>query len=242
MPMNLIQIFFFKSWFEKKGINANQFFIENGAGLSRDSYANSLLFQEVLAFIIASDWKSEIISSLPITGIDGTLKSMFKEKSFSNATHLKTGRLKNVFALSGFMKSSKGEEYIVTFVLNGPQYESFLKFIEQSLEYFISTLKLTGIYMRYYFLIFLIMTSSVFSIELIGEKEKSMEQESAKVYDKGLQLIDNVVGDGREAEPGLIVKVHYTGWLYDANKKDNKGEKFDSSLDRNDHTRIYIWV
>jgi D-alanyl-D-alanine carboxypeptidase/D-alanyl-D-alanine-endopeptidase (penicillin-binding protein 4) len=126
---------FFKSWFEKKGINANEFFIENGAGLSRDSYANSLLFQEILAFIIASDWKSEIISSLPITGIDGTLKSMFKEKSFSNATHLKTGRLKNVFALSGFMKSSKGEEYIVTFVLNGPQYESFLKFIEQSLEY-----------------------------------------------------------------------------------------------------------
>jgi len=88
-----------------------------------------------LAFIEESDWKSEIISSLPIAGIDGTLKSMFKEKSFSNATHLKTGRLKNVFALSGFMKSSKGEEYIVTFVLNGPQYQSFLKFIEQSLDY-----------------------------------------------------------------------------------------------------------
>ena len=58
-----------------------------------------------------------------------------QEKSFSNATHLKTGRLKNVFALSGFMKSSKGEDYIVTFVLNGPQYQSFLKFIEQSLDY-----------------------------------------------------------------------------------------------------------
>ena len=126
---------FFKSWFEKKGINFNEFFIENGAGLSRDSYANTLLFQEVLTFIVESNWKSEIISSLPIAGIDGTLKSMFKEKSFSNATHLKTGRLKNVFALSGFMKSSKGEEYIVTFVLNGPQYQSFLKFIEQSLDY-----------------------------------------------------------------------------------------------------------
>ena len=30
--------------------------------------------------------------------------------------------------------------------------------------------------MKYYFLIFLIMTSSVFSIELIGDKEKGMEQ------------------------------------------------------------------
>ena len=133
--MSLIPIFFLKAGLKKKEINFNEFFIENGAGLSRSSYANTLLFQEVLTFIVESNWKSEIISSLPIAGIDGTLKSMFKEKSFSNATHLKTGRLKNVFALSGFMKSSKGEEYIVTFVLNGPQYQSFLKFIEQSLDY-----------------------------------------------------------------------------------------------------------
>ena len=60
-----------------------------GRVLSRSSHANTFLFQEVLAFIEESDWKSEIISSLPIAGIDGTLKTMFKEKSFSNATHLK---------------------------------------------------------------------------------------------------------------------------------------------------------
>lgn len=48
-----------------------------------------------------------------------------------------------------------------------------------------------------------------------------------------LQKIDTVVGDGREAEIGFNVTVHYTGWLYDANAKDHKGQKFDSSLDRN---------
>ena len=96
--------------------------------------------------------------------------------------------------------------------------------------------------MKYYFLIFLIMTSSVFSIELIGDKEKGMEQKSAKVYDKGLQLSDNVVGDGREAEPGLVVRVHYTGWLLDTNKKDNKGVKFDSSLDRNDPLEFTLGI
>ena len=96
--------------------------------------------------------------------------------------------------------------------------------------------------MKYYFLIFLIMTSSVFSIELIGDKEKGMEQKSAKVYDKGLQLIDNVVGDGREAEPGLVVRGHYTGWLLDTNKKDNKGVKFDSSLDRNDPLEFTLGI
>ena len=47
-----------------------------------------------------------------------------------------------------------------------------------------------------------------------------------------LKKIDQVVGDGREAEPGLNVTVHYTGWLYDPSKPDGKGEKFDSSVDR----------
>lgn len=47
-----------------------------------------------------------------------------------------------------------------------------------------------------------------------------------------LQKIDTQVGTGREAEVGFNVTVHYTGWLYDANAKDHKGKKFDSSHDR----------
>jgi len=47
-----------------------------------------------------------------------------------------------------------------------------------------------------------------------------------------LQKIDTQIGKGREAEPGFNVKVHYTGWLFDATAKENKGTKFDSSLDR----------
>jgi FKBP-type peptidyl-prolyl cis-trans isomerase FkpA len=43
---------------------------------------------------------------------------------------------------------------------------------------------------------------------------------------------DTVVGEGREAEIGFMVSVHYTGWLYDPAAEDKKGEKFDSSVDR----------
>lgn len=43
---------------------------------------------------------------------------------------------------------------------------------------------------------------------------------------------DTVVGEGREAEPGFMVSVHYTGWLHDQNAPEHKGEKFDSSVDR----------
>ena len=44
---------------------------------------------------------------------------------------------------------------------------------------------------------------------------------------------DTVGGSGNEAAAGRRVTVHYTGWLYDANKADKKGTKFDSSRDRN---------
>ena len=47
-----------------------------------------------------------------------------------------------------------------------------------------------------------------------------------------LNKIDTVVGDGTEAIAGKEVDVHYTGWLFDEKAPDNKGQKFDSSLDR----------
>ncbi len=45
---------------------------------------------------------------------------------------------------------------------------------------------------------------------------------------------DTKLGEGAEAQAGQTVIVHYTGWLYDEAAPDNKGVKFDSSLDRNE--------
>ena len=47
----------------------------------------------------------------------------------------------------------------------------------------------------------------------------------------GLQYEDTHHGDGNTAQAGHHVTVHYTGWLWENGEK---GEKFDSSLDRND--------
>jgi FKBP-type peptidyl-prolyl cis-trans isomerase FkpA len=43
---------------------------------------------------------------------------------------------------------------------------------------------------------------------------------------------DRAVGNGAEARPGMMVSVHYTGWLYDPAAADTRGKKFDSSKDR----------
>ncbi|MFZ9642523.1 MAG: FKBP-type peptidyl-prolyl cis-trans isomerase [Candidatus Methylopumilus sp.] len=60
-------------------------------------------------------------------------------------------------------------------------------------------------------------------------KETAMTQTVTELIKK-----DTVIGEGREAEAGFNVTVHYTGWLYDPSKADGKGTKFDSSLDRHE--------
>ena len=49
-----------------------------------------------------------------------------------------------------------------------------------------------------------------------------------------LQIQDVAPGTGAEARKDQTVRVHYTGWLYDASKADKRGRKFDSSKDRNE--------
>ncbi len=41
-------------------------------------------------------------------------------------------------------------------------------------------------------------------------------------------------GYGRRAIAGDMVEVHYTGWFFDPNAEANRGDKFDSSVDRDE--------
>jgi FKBP-type peptidyl-prolyl cis-trans isomerase FkpA len=69
-----------------------------------------------------------------------------------------------------------------------------------------------------------------------GESPLDELPEGEPMADTGitqLQVNDTVAGSGAEAKPGNVVRVHYTGWLYDASKPDKRGNKFDSSKDGN---------
>ena len=66
--------------------------------------------------------------------------------------------------------------------------------------------------------------SSEYTSQSISVEEENIVSE--------LKKIDTVVGNGTAATAGKEVDVHYTGWLFDENAPDNKGQKFDSSLDR----------
>lgn len=59
-------------------------------------------------------------------------------------------------------------------------------------------------------------------------------QTAAEPFDiaPGLRARILRAGIGEAAEAGDVVEVHYTGWLYDESAEDNRGAKFDSSVDR----------
>lgn len=85
----------------------------------------------------------------------------------------------------------------------------------------------------------LILPSIVLSMTLAcgGSTPNTESTEGAPMADSGvneLQMVDTTAGTGAEAVAGRVVRVHYTGWLFDASKADKRGEKFDSSKDRND--------
>jgi FKBP-type peptidyl-prolyl cis-trans isomerase FkpA len=56
------------------------------------------------------------------------------------------------------------------------------------------------------------------------------------------EKIDVQEGKGREAEKGLNISVHYSGWIYDDSKSDKKGSKFDSSKDRGEPFNFVLGV
>ena len=75
-------------------------------------------------------------------------------------------------------------------------------------------------------LMMLFVISTSYAIEINLEGTKKMEKQITTLVKNDIKL-----GEGREAEKGLSVTVHYTGWLYDSSSKDGKGKKFDSSVD-----------
>ena len=87
---------------------------DNGSGLSREERISALGLARLLQFAWGSPTMSELMSSLPVTGLDGTLKRS-KSQSIS---HLKTGSLRDVAGIAGYVDAANGKRFILVAVLN----------------------------------------------------------------------------------------------------------------------------
>ncbi len=64
------------------------------------------------------------------------------------------------------------------------------------------------------------------------ESPQEVTMSAAPKATDALEITDIVVGEGPEIQAGQTAVVHYTGWLYEEDDDDHRGNKFDSSVDR----------
>jgi D-alanyl-D-alanine carboxypeptidase/D-alanyl-D-alanine-endopeptidase (penicillin-binding protein 4) len=91
--------------------------IDNGSGLSREGRVSALLLARVLQAAWASPVMPELVSSLPVIGVDGTMR---RTKTVLGRAHLKSGSLRDVAAVAGIVLSDRGRRYVVVAIANHP--------------------------------------------------------------------------------------------------------------------------
>ena len=107
-----------RAWLYKKGWNFSELVLENGAGLSRLERISATHLGTLLDDAFHSAVMPELMASLPIYGLDGSLARR-KETAMFGRAHLKTGSLENVRAIAGYVIDAKGRYWSVVFMANG---------------------------------------------------------------------------------------------------------------------------
>jgi D-alanyl-D-alanine carboxypeptidase/D-alanyl-D-alanine-endopeptidase (penicillin-binding protein 4) len=100
----------------------------NPSGLTRDNKITARFMIKILESI-HNDFKifPEFVTSLPIAGIDGTLKKRMKGEAGERWVRAKTGYLTNVVSLAGYAGLKDGQVYQFAFIFNGKTDETKIK-------------------------------------------------------------------------------------------------------------------
>jgi len=91
--------------------------LDNGSGLSRDTRLSASLLARLLQHAWASPVMPELMASLPVSGSDGTLR---RWKAGPGRAHLKTGSLRDVAGLAGYVLADSGRRYVLVALVNHP--------------------------------------------------------------------------------------------------------------------------
>ncbi|MDH4109124.1 MAG: D-alanyl-D-alanine carboxypeptidase/D-alanyl-D-alanine-endopeptidase [Gammaproteobacteria bacterium] len=105
-------------WFAEQGLDYANLSLDNGAGLSRTSRMSARQMAELLKFAYRQPYMPEYLSSMSLTGLDGTMSRRFREDSLTGRAHIKTGSLDDVNAIAGYLQASSGARYAIVAMQN----------------------------------------------------------------------------------------------------------------------------
>lgn len=119
----------------QQGVNVNGWVLDNGSGLSREAR----LTAEGLASMLDMAWRSplmpEFMSSLAISGVDGTLRRRMRSDDTRGVAHLKTGTLRDSRALAGYVLGASGRRYVLVAMINHERAATTGQFLDAVVEW-----------------------------------------------------------------------------------------------------------
>jgi D-alanyl-D-alanine carboxypeptidase/D-alanyl-D-alanine-endopeptidase (penicillin-binding protein 4) len=105
----------------RAGCADGELVVDNGSGLSRSSRSSARCLGAWLQALWASPVMPELVSSLPVSGLDGTARR--PGRSWGTAlgrAHLKTGSLRDATGLAGYVLGHSGRRYVFVAIVNHP--------------------------------------------------------------------------------------------------------------------------
>jgi len=119
LPANIAQsTAALRHWLITQQLQFPELVLENGAGLSRKERISAQHLSELLERASLSPFHAELEASLPILGMDGTAIKRLRENGVAGYAHLKTGSLKGVKSIAGYVQARSGKRWIVVFLVN----------------------------------------------------------------------------------------------------------------------------
>lgn len=107
-----------RQWLSDKALALPGLVLENGAGLSRSERISARGMADLLLAAHASPVMPELIASLPLVAVDGTMKRRLKNGEIAGRGHLKGGTLSNARAIAGYVLDRRGRMMIVVCIVN----------------------------------------------------------------------------------------------------------------------------
>ncbi|MFW5823524.1 MAG: D-alanyl-D-alanine carboxypeptidase/D-alanyl-D-alanine-endopeptidase [Marinobacter sp.] len=105
-------------WLEDKGIDTRGMVIDNGSGLSRHARMSARQMSEVLAHAWSSPYSADLITSMPLTAMDGTMSGRLRNLGMEGVGRIKTGLLQDVRSVAGFTRDDNNTTWAIVGIVN----------------------------------------------------------------------------------------------------------------------------
>ena len=106
--------------FSRIGLNPRDYYVADGSGLSLYNYVSAELETKLLRYAYQrSDIYGTYLEAQPIAGVDGTLKSRMRGTAAAGNVRAKTGTVKGVSSLAGYLTASNGHLLCFSIINNG---------------------------------------------------------------------------------------------------------------------------